>query len=57
MEVSGLGVIEGGGVHLTPRANRVASVSLCHRVADVEMGMDEYRGTMEMERAKRQRME
>jgi hypothetical protein len=37
MEVRGLGVTEGDGVHLTSRAKRVAAVSLCHRVMEVEM--------------------
>jgi hypothetical protein len=37
IEVRGLGVIEGDRVHLTSQANRVAAVSLCHRVTEVEM--------------------
>jgi hypothetical protein len=53
MEVRGLGVTEGDGVHLTSRANRVDAISLCHRVMEVEMVSDEYRGSMEMGRAKR----
>ena len=30
-------IVENDGVHLTPKANRFAAVSLCHRLAGVEL--------------------